>query len=77
MSRYQSPATKSTEFEDDYLDELIQVLYDLGIRAITYMPTRNTDQQLTRLRALCDKYGMMQISGEDINPRGNRLSLKK
>ena len=68
---------KAQKFEDDYLDELMQVLYDLGIRAITYMPTRNTDQQLTRLRALCDKYGMMQISGEDINSPRQSFVIEK
>ena len=31
------------------------------------MPTRNTTAQLERVRALCDSYGMMQVSGEDIN----------
>jgi hypothetical protein len=41
------------------------------------MPTRNTDQQLTRLRALCDKYGMMQISGEDINSPRQSFVIEK
>jgi hypothetical protein len=31
------------------------------------MPSRNTPEQLRRLRALCDKHGLFQISGEDIN----------
>lgn len=31
------------------------------------MPTRNTRAQLERVRGLCDEYGMMQVSGEDIN----------
>ena len=31
------------------------------------MPSRNTKAQLTRLRALCEKHGLFQISGEDIN----------
>ena len=31
------------------------------------MPTRNTSAQLERLRKLCEKYGMFQVSGEDIN----------
>ena len=38
-----------------------------GVKAVTYMPTRNTPEQLSRLRKLCDDYGMFQISGEDIN----------
>jgi hypothetical protein len=64
-------------FEDDYLDELMQFLWDSGIRAITYMPTRNTDQQLRRLRRLCEGYDMMQISGEDINSPRQRFVIEK
>lgn len=55
------------KFEDSYLDELFSELYGAGVRAVTYMPTRNTMAQLERVRALCDSYGMMQVSGEDIN----------
>jgi len=58
---------KSQKFEDDYLDELIPLLKQMGIRAIAYMPTRNTQQQLDRLRALCRKYDLFEICGEDIN----------
>jgi len=58
---------RAQKFEDDYLDELIDYAANLGFRAVTYMPSRNTRAQLTRLRALCDKYGLFQISGEDIN----------
>jgi len=58
---------KAQKFEDDYLDELVAVLHDMGFRAISYMPSRNTPAQLARLRALCEKFEMLQISGEDIN----------
>lgn len=58
---------KAQKFEDDYLEELLGVLTKNNIRAITYMPTRNTKEQLTRLRALCDQFGLFQVSGEDIN----------
>lgn len=58
---------KAQKFEDDYLDDVFECLKEEGVRAVTYMPTRNTPQQLARLRALCDSYGMFQISGEDIN----------
>ena len=58
---------RAQKFEDDYLDELIDYVTRLGFRAVTYMPSRNTKAQLTRLRALCEKYGLFQISGEDIN----------
>ena len=58
---------RAQKFEDDFLDELVAYVADLGYRAITYMPSRNTRQQLRRLRALCEKHGLFQISGEDIN----------
>ncbi|MEA4824869.1 MAG: PHP domain-containing protein [Clostridiaceae bacterium] len=58
---------RAQKFEDDYLDELVPLLKNLGYRAITYMPSRNTPAQLARLRKLCDRYGLLQISGEDIN----------
>ena len=58
---------KAQKFEDDYLDEVFECLKEEGIRAVTYMPTRNTQAQLTRLRGLCEQYNMFQISGEDIN----------
>lgn len=58
---------KAARFEDDYLDEVIQCLKDTGVKAVTYMPTRNTPEQLKRLRRLCDENGLFQVSGEDIN----------
>ena len=58
---------KAQKFEDDYLEDVFECLKEEGITAVTYMPTRNTPAQLERLRGLCDKYGMFQISGEDIN----------
>lgn len=58
---------KAQTFEDGYLDELFRVLKQTGFDAVTYMPSRNTRDQLVRLRALCDRHGFFQISGEDIN----------
>jgi len=58
---------KAQAFEDAWLDELFEVLEGLGIRAVSYMPARNTRAQLERVRGLCEQYGMLQISGEDIN----------
>ena len=58
---------RAQKFEDDFLDELMAYLADLGYRAVTYMPSRNTKAQLRRLRGLCEKHGLFQISGEDIN----------
>ena len=58
---------KAQKFEDSYLPELFEVIHDLGFNAVTYMPSRNTEQQLVRLKEYSAKYGFMEISGEDIN----------
>ncbi len=58
---------KKQTFEDAYLDELVEVLKNLHFDAITYMPTRNTPEQLDRIMRLCRENGFFQISGEDIN----------
>lgn len=58
---------KAQKFEDDFLEELFVMLKAEGIRAITYMPARNTPAQIDRLQALCRKYDMTEISGEDVN----------
>ena len=58
---------KAQTFEDAYLDELVEVIKECGFDAITYMPTRNTAEQLDRLTKLCEDNGFFQISGEDIN----------
>ncbi|MBQ1264321.1 MAG: PHP domain-containing protein [Oscillospiraceae bacterium] len=47
---------KAQKFEDDYLDDVILCLTELGVRAVTYMPTRNTPEQLARLRSLCEEH---------------------
>jgi len=67
---------KAQKFEDDYLDDVFECLKEEGVKAITYMPTRNTPQQLERLRGLCDAYGMFQISGEDINSPRQSFVIK-
>ena len=58
---------KAAKFEDDFLDELFEMLKEEGVRGVTYMPARNTREQLERLQKLCRDYGMMEISGEDVN----------
>ena len=58
---------KAEKFEDDYLDALVPELKKIGFKAITYMPPRNTREQLARLRKLCQANGLMEISGVDIN----------
>ncbi len=58
---------KAEKFEDDFLDDLVPELAKIGFQAITYMPPRNTREQLARLQNLCQKNGLMEISGVDIN----------
>ena len=67
---------KAQKFEDDYLEDVFECLKEEGVTAVTYMPTRNTPQQLERLRGLCDQYGMFQISGEDINSPRQSFIIK-
>ena len=67
---------KAQKFEDDYLDDVFECLKEEGVKAVTYMPTRNTPAQLQRLRALCEEYGMFQISGEDINSPRQSFVIK-
>jgi hypothetical protein len=58
---------KAEEFEDAFLDELLPWMADAGFQAVAYMPPRNTKAQVSRLRALCGRLGLMEISGVDIN----------
>ena len=67
---------KAQKFEDDYLDDVFECLKEEGVKAVTYMPTRNSQAQLERLRGLCDQYGMFQISGEDINSPRQSFVIK-
>ncbi len=67
----------AAKFEDDYLDELVEYIAKKKIPAITYMPSRNTPEQLDRLMALCDKYNLKQISGEDINSPSQSFICKQ
>jgi hypothetical protein len=58
---------KAEKFEDDYIETLFDELARLGYRALTYMPPRNTREQLRRVQRLCAERGFMEISGVDIN----------
>lgn len=58
---------KAEKFEDDYLDLLFDELKRIGFKAVTYMPPRNTKEQLKRIQKLCKLHGFMEISGVDIN----------
>lgn len=65
---------KAEKFEDDYLDELVPELKRIGFKAITYMPPRNTLDQLLRLQRLCADNELMEISGVDINSSRQEFS---
>ncbi|MCL2043683.1 MAG: PHP domain-containing protein [Treponema sp.] len=58
---------KAEKFEDDFIEELFEEISRLGFRAVTYMPPRNTIDQLRRVQRLCTQWGFMEISGVDIN----------
>ena len=58
---------KAEKFEDDFLPELFEALSDLGYPAVTYMPPRNTREQLARVKELCARHDFIEISGVDIN----------
>lgn len=58
---------KAEKFEDDFLVELMDLLVDIGYPAITYMPPRNTLEQMHRLQSLAKERNLMEISGVDIN----------
>ncbi|MDO4572668.1 MAG: PHP domain-containing protein [Clostridia bacterium] len=68
---------RAQAFEDAYLEELLDTLASAGVRALTYMPTRNTDAQLARIGALAERCGMMQICGEDINSPRQSFVIEK
>ena len=58
---------KAQKFEDDFLPDVFDTLADCGFSAVTYMPSRNTKEQLARLIGMCHDRGLFEISGEDIN----------
>lgn len=68
---------KSAKFEDDFLDELFDVLHKEGVKGITYMPARNTIAQIERVQKLCSEYGMTEISGEDVNSSRQSMICKQ
>ena len=58
---------KAQAFEDSYLEELFKTIKELGFKAVTYMPSRNSLEQINRVSKLSVRYGLLQICGEDIN----------
>ena len=68
---------KAEKFEDDFLDELFEHMESIGLRAVTYMPPRNTPEQLARIHALAAAHGMLEISGVDINQPRQRFTCEE
>ncbi|MCL2276646.1 MAG: PHP domain-containing protein [Treponema sp.] len=58
---------KAEKFEDDFIEELFDLISAFGFKAVTYMPPRNTLKQLLNVQRLCDQNNFMEISGVDIN----------
>ena len=65
------------QYEDSYLDELFAVLHAEGVKGITYIPSRNTPEQIARVQSLSARYGMTEISGEDINSPAQSFICEK
>lgn len=69
---------KVQKFEDDHLEELFECLSSYGLRAVSYVPSRNDVDQVMRIRKICRQYGMFEICGEDINqPRQSFICSHK
>ena len=58
---------KPEKYEDEILTPLFDYLKQSGFHAITYMPSRNSEAQLIKIRQMCRQYEFMEISGVDIN----------
>ena len=58
---------KAEKFEDEYLEEFIKYIKQIGFNGITYMPPRNTKEQLKFISGLAKENELMEISGVDIN----------
>ena len=58
---------KAQKFEDNYIEKLFAFLKKIDFKAVTYMPSRNSIDQLTKIKDLCRQYDFFEISGEDIN----------
>ena len=65
---------KPQRFEDSYLEILMKELKKLDFDAITYMPSRNTRYQLSKVMDLCCEHEFFEINGEDINSPRQKFS---
>ncbi|MBU9746771.1 PHP domain-containing protein [Lachnospiraceae bacterium ASD3451] len=58
---------KTQKFEDDILDDLFKYVSEYGMQGFSYAPSRNSEDQVKRVRDLCARYNMLEVCGEDIN----------
>ena len=65
---------KTQRYEDSYIEVLMSELKKLEFDAITYMPSRNTRYQLSKVMELCAQNEFFEINGEDINSPRQKFS---
>lgn len=68
---------KAQKFEYDYIDELFAYYAEVGFEGISYMPSRNSESQIEKVRSLCVEHSFIQISGEDINQPRQKFICEK
>ena len=51
---------KRAQSFDSYLDELFSIISELGLRAVTYMPSRNTEEQLGVCARCAARYALFR-----------------
>ena len=68
---------KAEKFEDEYLEEFINYIKQIGFHGVTYMPPRNTSEQLNYISQIARKNELMEISGVDINSSRQVFNCKE
>jgi len=68
---------KAEKFEDEYLEEFIKYIKQIGFHGVTYMPPRNTQEQLNYISQIARKNELMEISGVDINSSRQVFNCKE
>ncbi len=68
---------KAMEFEDRNLETILYEAKAMGFKAVEYMPTRNTDEQIVRLKEICRQLELFEICGEDINQPRQKFICEK
>ncbi|MFP4331278.1 MAG: PHP domain-containing protein [Spirochaetaceae bacterium] len=58
---------KAQQFEDAFLEILMPEVRRIGFKAVTYMPPRNSKEQLRRIQQFASQEDLLEISGVDIN----------